>query len=104
MTVNLAAQIAGFAVFLAFLGGLVALLVLEWNNPHIRQLGFDHFRVIVLMPAAGMFAYLVVAIFESSAGTVRFELWGLKLEGAGGPIFMWVICFLVICLAIKMLW
>lgn len=98
------ARIFGYLFLFTYFATLVALVILEWNNPHIRQLGFDHFRVMVLLPAAGLFAFLVVAIFESSAGNVRFELWGLKLEGAAGPILMWIICFLAICLGIGTLW
>jgi len=78
----------GYVVLVAFIAGLLALLIGEWHNQSIRQLVLEHFRAVVLLPAAGLFAFLIVAIFESTAGKIAFSALGLKFEGAAGPIVM----------------
>ena len=46
---------------------------------------------------------LVALLSSSVGGEFRIELWGLKLEGPSAPITMWAVCFLVMILAINML-
>ena len=80
------------------------LLATEWYNATLRQFVIDHFVAIIGIPAAGVFAFLVVAIFETAAGTVKFEVATIKFEGAAGPIVMWLLCFLAITTALRLLW
>ena len=99
-----AARYIGFFVLICFLSALLFLTVTQWKNPTIRQLMLDQFPVIVILPATGLFAFLIVSIFQSTSGVIHFEVFGLKLEGAAGPILMWVICFLSIVLSVSVLW
>jgi len=43
-------------------------------------------------------------VFRTTEGQIKFDALGFHFEGASGPIVMWVICFLAITLAIKVLW
>ena len=101
---NAIPRVLGYAVLAAFFGGLMTLTITEWNNASIRQIVLEHFRVVVLLPAAGLFAFLLIAIFESTSGKISFSALGVKFEGAAGPILMWVICFLSITVSISILW
>jgi hypothetical protein len=92
--------IVGFVILLCFVGALLALLWSGWYSPAVRQLVMDHFRVTVALPAAGLFAFLVVAIFQVAVGQIEFEVLGVKVAGAAGPIVMWVLCFLAITVGI----
>jgi hypothetical protein len=83
---------------------LLWLLVTEWYNASLRQFVVDHFPATIGIPAAYIFAFLIVAIFESTAGNIKFEAATIKFEGAAGPIVMWVFCFLAITASIRFLW
>jgi hypothetical protein len=56
------------------------------------------------IPIAAIIAFLIVAIFESTAGNIKFEVATVKFEGAAGPIIMWVFCFMSTTISIKLLW
>jgi hypothetical protein len=99
-----APRVIGFIFLALFIGAMLVFLITEWNSADFRQLLLDHFRAIVGLPAAGIFAFLVVATFESTSGQIEFEAIGLKFKGAAGPLLMWVITFLSIVLAIHLLW
>ena len=98
------ARIAGYVVFVAFFIALIALLITQWNNANFRQLVTDQIRVFVLLPAAGLFAFLVVSVFEQTSGPIKFSGIGFSFEGASGRIVLWVLCFLAIVIAISALW
>jgi hypothetical protein len=98
------ARIAGYVVFVAFFLALLALLITEWNNASFRQLVTDQIRVFVLLPAAGLFAFLIVSVFEQTSGPIKFSGVGFSFEGASGRIVLWVLCFLAIVIAISALW
>lgn len=84
---------------------VIALLTMfEWKNPGARQIVAEHFPVVVGIPFAVIMAFVIVAIFRSATGPIKFEAFGFKFQGASGETIMWVLCFLAITAAIKMLW
>ena len=85
-------------------GSLVALLYAGWDHPNVRQFTMEQFRVIVGLPTAGLFAFLVVAIFQVQAGNINIKMFGLEFSGAGGPVIMWIFAFLSIATMIGTLW
>jgi hypothetical protein len=96
---------AAFMVFFVFASGLLAILfVASWRSQKFRHVVLEQFRAVVGLPAAAVFAFLVVALFESSSGNIRFELLGIKFEGAAGPIIMWILTYLAMTLSITMVW
>lgn len=98
------ARIAALLTFVLFSASMLILLFQEWKNPNLRALVVDHFPALIGVPAAGVFSFLVVAIFESTSGTVKFEALSIKFEGAAGPIIMWMLCLFVSTICIRLLW
>jgi hypothetical protein len=93
------------------IGGLIGASVLfalflwaEWFSPKWTEVAFDHFRATIGLPAAAVASFVVVSLFRTTEGQIKFEGLGFTFEGASGPIVMWVLCFLAITLAIKALW
>lgn len=92
--------------FLAVIGAVVLFglfIWAEWNNGKWNTVAFNHFAATVGVPAAAAGALVVVALFRTAEGRIKFEVIGFKFEGASGPIIMWVLCFLAITAAIKTL-
>jgi len=101
-------QLAAFwaAVVVCSLGFLAAAAVWIANFRATWQIEIlrNHYAAIIGLPAAAAGAFVLITLFRQVSGDIRVELWGLKLEGAAGPLMFWVICFLVMALAIKMVW
>ena len=98
------ARIAALITLVFFSASLLILLYQEWKNPNLRKLVVDRFPAIIGLPAIGVFSFLVVAIFETTSGTVKFEALSIKFEGAAGPILMWIFCLLTATACIRLLW
>lgn len=64
----------------------------------------EHLLALVGVPMAVICSLWVVTILRLKSGPIQFELLGLKFRGASGPVILWLLCFLAIILAIKMLW
>ena len=62
------------------------------------------FQVVVGLPAAAVAAFVIVTFLQQTAGPIEFEGFGFKFRGAAGQVVLWIICFLVIVVAIKWLW
>jgi hypothetical protein len=73
-------------------------------GPWLLQLVKDHFPATVGLPFAALAALCLVLLLEFKAGRMEFEALGLKFKGAAAPAIVWVLCFLSITLAIKLLW
>ena len=63
-----------------------------------------HFAATLGVPLCGIAAACVVLVLKSASGPIEFEILGLKLRGAAGPVVLWVLCFLVMITAIHLLW
>ena len=72
------------------------------NDERFRVIVANTPRVYFITPAA-VGAFIVVALFRKVEGLIKFNALGFKFEGASGPIVMWVLCFLAVIIAIKML-
>lgn len=62
------------------------------------------FPVVVGMPMAGLGALFVTLVLRISNGPLEFDIGGLSFKGGAAPIVFWVICFMCITGAMKMLW
>jgi hypothetical protein len=95
--------IMGFALF-----ALSILVKMGFREGQYSEFYFtvirDHFRVIVGLPMAAVAALFIVLLLRSTQGPIEFEAVGLKFRGASGPITLWLLCFIGITLAIKLLW
>ncbi len=65
---------------------------------------FAHAPASIGIPFCSIIAMFVVLMLRATQGPVEFEAIGLKFRGASGPIVMWVLCFLAMILAMKLLW
>jgi hypothetical protein len=64
----------------------------------------DHFAAIVGLPAAACGSLFLVLVLRLASGPITIKMPGFQFEGAAAPIVFWVICFLAMASAIKMLW
>ena len=62
------------------------------------------FAALFCVPCAFVAALLLVLILRISAGPVEFKFWGFEFRGASGPLVFWILCFLAIVWAFKMMW
>jgi hypothetical protein len=57
------------------------------------------------VPLSCVASFCIVVLLQSAAtGPITIDVWGFKLEGASGPVALWVTCFLAIILGVKALW
>jgi len=96
VVVGVAAMMIFFIVFV----GSQAIKPGNW----VAETAKTHFAAIIGLPFVALLAFFVVIILEFSFGTIEFEGLGFKFKGASGPIMLWVVCFLAISLAVRLLW
>jgi hypothetical protein len=70
----------------------------------MREVVKEHFAAIVGLPRAALLSAFIVVGLRHSEGPIKFEGLGMKFEGASGQVILWVICFLSIAAAIKLVW
>jgi len=64
-----------------------------------------HFAATIAVPLSAVTAACVVILFgATSGGNLTFSLLGFKFEGASGPITLWLVCFLAMIFAVRLLW
>jgi len=63
-----------------------------------------HFAATVGLPAGALIAMAVVQFLEFSSGPIEFEGLGFKFRGASGPVVLWMMCFLAVAAAIRLVW
>ena len=76
----------------------------SWEEGWIIGLLQEHYVFFVGLPFAGFLAYFVVGTLENVRGQIEFEILGMKFKGASGPIVMWVVVFLAIVVAMRLVW
>lgn len=64
----------------------------------------EHFAAVVGLPTAALGSLCIVLVLRISVGPLEFEAVGFKFKGAAAPIVFWLLCFLAMTAAIKMLW
>lgn len=75
-----------------------------FTQPWLLEIARQHFAATIGLPFAALASFAIVTILESSSGPLEFEGLSFKFKGASGPAVLWVLCFLVIAVAIKTLW
>lgn len=64
----------------------------------------QHASAILGLPLAAMVATIISAAVRALDGKIRFDLLGLKMEGASGVVVAWILVFLAIVFCIRILW
>lgn len=101
--------IAGWVVFFGaiLLAGAFVIggtLTIWSGQTWLIEIAQQHFAATIGLPAAALVALCIVLFLEHTSGTIEFEGLGFKFKGASGPIVLWVLCFLAIAGAVKLLW
>jgi hypothetical protein len=64
----------------------------------------SHYAAIVGLPFVAAAAFIVITFFRQAAGPIKIKMAGFELEGAGGPVLLWVTCYLAMAFSIWLLW
>ncbi len=92
-----------------FFGLMLPIIFLVWWVYH-DQCGFltgiilRNYPTFFILPYGAFFAYFLVVTLEHSRGPIEADFMGLKFKGAAGPIIFWLLIFLALLLALKLLW
>jgi magnesium-transporting ATPase (P-type) len=63
-----------------------------------------NYAALVGVPMSAVTAFCIVSLLKVTNGPIEFEVLGFKFRGASGPIVLWVLCFLAIVVAFRVLW
>ncbi len=63
-----------------------------------------HFLATVGLPLAAIASICVVFLFRFVSGEIEFEGFGLKFHGASAPLILWILAFMAMATAMKMVW
>jgi hypothetical protein len=72
----------------------------DWRT----EVAKNHPLTVAGLPIAGCSSFVVIAFYGAVAGPIKLSLWGLQIEGAGGPVVLWIACLLALALAARMTW
>lgn len=77
-----------------------------WFAPDawMMKVAREHYPAVIGLPLMAIAALLIVSAFRITSGDLEFELFGLRLRGAAGPVVLWVIVFLAMVLGVMVLW
>jgi hypothetical protein len=87
-----------------FGGAAVVTLALRTPSEILVRIVEKQFAAVIGLPLAAGLAALVVVVLRHTEGPIKFKGLGFEFEGASGQVILWVICFLAIAGAIRLLW
>jgi hypothetical protein len=94
-------------VALCILAVFVLVFARGWKERAWLLTAQQEFAAVVGLPMAAAAALFVVVLFKDyaqSAEPIKVEGLGFRFEGAAGPVILWILCFLAITGAVKMVW
>jgi hypothetical protein len=92
----------GLVLFIIYLWFLVLSFFL--TGGFLLNLLRDHYVFFVGLPFAALIAFVMVSTFEITRGDIEFEIAGLRLKGASGPLIIWVLVYLALVVSISLAW
>lgn len=79
-----------------------------WGEPEptnwLTMLTQNNYAALVGTPMSAVTAFCIVSLLKATSGPIEFEALGFKFRGASGPIVLWVLCFLSLVVAFRLLW
>ena len=90
--------VLGAAIVLSLTIRVVVFQAWDWKEILTK------FAAVIGLPGAAAVAFVLVVFLRQTDGPIEFEGLGFKFSGAAGQVIMWVICFLAIAGAIKLLY
>ena len=98
-TISAIATVIGAAVL------FLLWLITDWTQPYWPKLVEEHFAAIIGLPMGALGAFVIVVFLkQTSHEPIEFEGLGFKFKGPSGEVVLWLMCFIGITLAIKLLW
>ncbi|WP_157619601.1 hypothetical protein [Skermanella stibiiresistens] len=100
-------QTINLVIAIADIGGTAVLIFALWANRFdlvLSELVIKNFAAIIGLPFSFIGAFVVVALFRQGADPIEFEGFGLHFKGASGELILWILCFIAISGAIRLLW
>lgn len=91
----------GIAVFGVL---LLVELVVNVSPDFVIRAAEEHFLAVIGAPMAAVAALFLVLVLRATSGPLEFELAGMKAKGSAGPLLFWVLSFLAMVVAMKLLW
>jgi hypothetical protein len=82
----------------------VALLLRSCLCPCKIDLIQKHVAALICVSMAALLSMCIMILLRCTAGPIEFNVHGFEFKGASGPVVLWVVCFLAIVTAIKLLW
>ena len=82
----------------------MTLNVIARQDWYVEDVLRKHPLAIVGVPEAMGVALALVVFLRQTDGPIEFEGLGFKLKGAAGQVTMWIMTFLAIAGAMKLLW
>ena len=97
--------VALFAALLwgTFVGGFLAYQTLQPGGWMVRLVE-RQFAAVILVPMSGLAALCIVLLLRLSSGPLEFKAIGFEFRGASGQVVLWVVCFIALIAAVKLLW
>jgi hypothetical protein len=93
----------GSAALTLVLGGLILFELIIGSSE--EQTINEHFAAVVGLPFAAVASLFIVLVCDVRGHEkMKFQALGFKFEGASSQVVLWVLCFLIMTLAIKLLW
>jgi hypothetical protein len=96
--------IALLAVAMVIVGEILNIYWIAHQEWYFKDVLREHSDAIIMLPEAAGIAIGIVVFLRQTDGPVEFEGLGFKLKGAAGQVIMWILTFLAIAGAIKLLW
>lgn len=99
----------GFSITVFMLAGVLIVFALnvywmaqqEWYFKDVLR---EHLAAIIGLPEAAAVSTAIVVFLRQTDGPIEFDGFGFKLKGAAGQVTMWILTFLAMAGAIKLLW
>jgi len=73
-------------------------------DPKFSVIALGNVPTTMGLPCAALTSLALVVFLRTTDGPIEFDVFGVKFKGASGPIVMWVLCFLSMAGAIRLLW
>jgi hypothetical protein len=96
-------SLAGIFVFIIFVGLVISRSILS-DSDWLINIIKGHFAATVGLPLAMVAAIVIVSLFKLTFGPIELEIIGFKFKGASGQVILWIVVFLSMASAIKLLW
>lgn len=92
-------------VAIGFILGIIVWIA-NFRAPWQIEMLKEHYAAIVGLPAAaaGSFVVIILAHQFSDQKLVKISMGTVDIEGPAGPALLWVVCFLAMAFAIRIVW